>query len=181
MTIAKFLRLALAANPNIVETLFFERAMYLQATDAFQRIVAAKHAFLSREVFKRFSGYATGQLKKMESGKQGSNMGAKRKAWLDQIGYDPKDASHLVRLLFNGGELVRLGRLTPRMTDHERRIVRDIKLGQWPLDRVKSFAAQQSDNNNAWFHEPGCILPAKPNVTLIETLLMDIHRGALAA
>lgn len=175
----KYLRLASQGNPNSVETLFFSPNLYHFTSDVFKKILSNRDAFLSREVYKRYSGYAIGQFKKMESGKYANDMGAKRKHWIDTIGYDPKDASHLARLLMSGGELVRLGRLTPSMTPSQRELVRGIKMGQWSLERVKEWAAVAAEENEAWFNEKNCPLPEQPDLTTIENLLISAHRNAL--
>lgn len=179
MSIAKFMRLAAQGNPNIIETLFFDGDSYLYTSAAFDEIRKHRDAFLSRDVFKRFSGYAMGQVKKMESGKYANDMGAKRKKWVDTIGYDPKDASHLARLLINGSELARTGSLTARLSGRERALVMEIKNGEWDLDRVKRFATHQSSINESWFHDSDCPLPQAPDMDFIEVLLMEIHRNAV--
>jgi uncharacterized protein len=65
-SLQKFARLALAGNPNIIETLFTDRSDVL-FIDAFgERLVAARERMLSRRVGERFMGYALAQRKRIE-------------------------------------------------------------------------------------------------------------------
>lgn len=64
--LAKFARLALEGNPNLVETLFTEPRDLLHLHPLGERLLAARHLFLSRRVAQRFGGYAAAQLKRME-------------------------------------------------------------------------------------------------------------------
>jgi predicted nucleotidyltransferase len=64
--LAKFARLALGGNPNIIETLFTEAEDVLHVNSFGQELIDSRHIFLSRRVGERFSGYAIDQLKRME-------------------------------------------------------------------------------------------------------------------
>jgi predicted nucleotidyltransferase len=64
--LAKFVRLALDANPNIIETLYTDPQHILCINRHGERLVAARSLFLSRRVGERFSGYAIDQLQRME-------------------------------------------------------------------------------------------------------------------
>ena len=64
--LAKFVRLALQANPNIIETLYTDPQLVLFINSYGERLVAARDMFLSRRVGERFSRYAIDQLRRME-------------------------------------------------------------------------------------------------------------------
>lgn len=64
--LSKFVRLALQGNPNILESLFAHEDDILFMNDAGRRLVAARDAFLSKQVGRRFMGYALDQLKRVE-------------------------------------------------------------------------------------------------------------------
>ena len=64
--LAKFVRLALQANPNIIETLYTDPQHVLFINPYGERLVAARDIFLSRRVGERFSRYAIDQLRRME-------------------------------------------------------------------------------------------------------------------
>lgn len=136
----KFLHLALQGNPNIVEMLFLGADCNLIRSDNFCILQGEYGRFLSKHVVKRFLGYASGQMKKMESGKATGHLGHKRKEEVARLGLDPKDASHCIRLLYTAHLLAISGSVVPRLPDWMRRHVRDIKEGKWTPDQVKSLA-----------------------------------------
>src|SRR5688572_17819762 len=63
----KFARLALDANPNILDVLFCRDEDVLLMTDAGARLREARRAFLSTKAKHTFSGYAIAQLKRINT------------------------------------------------------------------------------------------------------------------
>ncbi|MEM6673726.1 MAG: nucleotidyltransferase domain-containing protein [Planctomycetota bacterium] len=64
--LAKFVRIALQGNPNIMESLFTHEDDVLFIDEAGRELVDARDLFLSKQVGERFMGYALAQLKRME-------------------------------------------------------------------------------------------------------------------
>ena len=64
--LAKLVRLALDANPNIIETLYTDPRHVLFINAYGERLIAARAIFLSKRVAERFTGYAVDQLGRME-------------------------------------------------------------------------------------------------------------------
>ena len=60
----KFIRLALEGNPNLIETLFTEDVLFVNA--AGHKLLEHRQIFLSRKVAERFGHYAISQLKRLE-------------------------------------------------------------------------------------------------------------------
>lgn len=175
-SVEKFVRLALQGNPNVIECLFFQPHLYHRTSPEWALLMEHRDAFLSKKVYKRFAGYAAGQMKKMESGKYTQDSGHKRKALIDQIGYDPKDASRLVHLLFMGIEIAAGGTVTPWVENpSERGIILGIKRGEWPLGQIKEFAEGVAERNEARF-QTRCPLPDEPDTDFVESLLIEIQR-----
>jgi predicted nucleotidyltransferase len=65
--LAKFVRLALQGNPNIIEVLYTDPADILFINPFGERLCAARDIFLSRHVGETFSRYAIAQLRRMEN------------------------------------------------------------------------------------------------------------------
>lgn len=61
--LAKFIRLAAACNPNIIELLFTDSIEFIDP--AFQKVRDQRHLFLSKVARHTFSGYAFAQLKRI--------------------------------------------------------------------------------------------------------------------
>lgn len=64
--LTKFVRLALACNPNIIELLYTEPRFILFMNDAGRQLREHRHLFLSRRVRHTFAGYALSQLRRIE-------------------------------------------------------------------------------------------------------------------
>ena len=68
-------------------------------------------------------------------------MGEKRKALVDEFGFDTKNASHLIRLLTMCVEMLRTGELFV-YREHDAQTFIDIKKGVWSLEMVSERAEQ---------------------------------------
>ena len=68
----------------------------------------------------------------------GGYMGQKRRELVRRVGYDAKNAAHLIRLLRMGIEFLTEGTLYVERADAPELL--DIKRGAWPLDKVKAEA-----------------------------------------
>ncbi len=64
--LAKFVRLALEGNPNILEVLYSDPEHILHCEEFGERLLDNRAIFLSRRVGERFCGYAVHQLRRME-------------------------------------------------------------------------------------------------------------------
>src|SRR5262249_16722223 len=91
----KVLKLALKANPNVLETLW--TPLVLHADESARQLRAMRDAFLSRHLYKTYSGYVLSQFRRM------ANAEAKTGT------YRAKHAMHLVRLLHSGIGALRSG------------------------------------------------------------------------
>ncbi len=83
------------------------------------------------EVVKRFRG----ERRRFYSG---GYMGKKRRELVRRVGYDAKNAAHLIRLLRMGIEFLTEGTLYVERPDATELL--DIKRGVWPLEQVKAEA-----------------------------------------
>lgn len=66
-SIQKFFKLAADCNPSIIEVLFTDPADHVIVTPTGQHVLDHKDLFLSKKAKFTFSGYATSQLKKIET------------------------------------------------------------------------------------------------------------------
>jgi hypothetical protein len=99
-------------------------------------------------------------LKKFQAkGENIGKLGNRRKKLLLEYGYDCSNASHCIRLLKMGIELLSFGEMNVlRVLDREELL--DIKCGKWSLDYVKAYANQLfEDLRNVRDNE--CKLPEK--------------------
>ena len=135
--IQKAVSLLSAGNPNIISMLFVKPNYIIKITPAGQLLLSHRALFISKKLYKSFAGYAYSQLKRMNV-KQTGHRGAKRSALYEKHGYDPINASHLIRLLRMGIELLSTGELIVERPDAPQLI--EIKQGAWKLEQVESEA-----------------------------------------
>lgn len=137
-SLRKYIGLLLKNNPNVLETLWLRQADYcpVHTSWEFYKLILLRDHFSSLHAYHAFTGYAYDQLQRLETSRYSRNMGEKRKLLVDQFGYDPKNAAHLIRLFRSGIEFVQTGQLTVYRPD--RAELMDIKQGKWSLAQVKT-------------------------------------------
>src|SRR5579862_3713164 len=167
-SLRKLVGLLLKSNPNVVGLLWLRPQEYIVRHPAFDRLIAERDVFGSRVAFDAFAGYASAQIKKMQPQAFQGYMGAKRKALVERVGYDAKNAAHAIRLLRMGAEFLEAGKLRVfRQADAEE--IRAIKRGEWSLDRVMAEAERGFERaRQARDRSP---LPEQPDAERAEQLL----------
>jgi uncharacterized protein len=134
----KFIRLCFQANPNVLCMLWLNPTHYLVWDEVGQELIAMRDKFLSKQLYHSFGGYAHGQLKRMTHGNYDGYMSKKRRARYEKHGYDCKNASHMIRLLRMGIEVLTTGELVVLRPDASELL--GIKNGEWNLHRVQAEA-----------------------------------------
>jgi len=173
--VKKYFRLLLKQNPNVMGLLWLPENLYVHASEAGRLIIKNRDLFTSKGAFHSFAGYASGQLHKMTHGACRGYMGAKRKALVEKFGYDCKNASHLCRLLRMCIEFLTDGKLRVFRTDAKE--LKDIKRGEWSLEKVKKEAENLFQLAREAYMRSS--LPAEPDYEGAEKLLLEIMGVAL--
>lgn len=152
----KFLKLALKANPNVLEALW--TPLVEHASPLAREMLAMRGAFLSKLVYQTYNGYAMSQFKKL--GQDLRVKGAIK--W--------KHAMHLIRLLLAGIEVLRTGEVPVRVSEESRErlmLVRDGKMAWEDVDRWR--VALHGEFERA-FLETG--LPERPDYERVNAFLV---------
>ena len=100
----------------------------------------------------------------------GGYMGQKRRELVRRVGYDAKNAAHLIRLLRMGIEFVTEGTMHVERADAPELL--DIKRGAWPLERIKDEAERLFQLSQEAYVRSA--LPAEPNATRAERLCVEM-------
>jgi predicted nucleotidyltransferase len=100
------------------------------------------------------------------------NRNEKRSVLEEQFGYDTKHAMHLVRLLRMGAEVLQTGVLQVRRPDAAELL--SIRDGAWSYEQVVAYAEDMDRLVREELLQKS-ILPAKPNVKLAATLMLEIQ------
>lgn len=170
----KAIGLLKGGNPNVLSLLWLDSDYYFytSTTNAGEHLIANRDMFAGKHVYNAFTGYARGQLKRMEKGAYQGYMGVERKAIVDQFGFDTKHGSHCIRLLRMGVEFLLDGRLNVHRHNIDAQELIDIKQGKWSLDEVKECAEdlfQQS--RDTLVVSP---LPDRPDFEKINALCTEV-------
>lgn len=141
--LVKFIHLAIGNNPNIIELFFMPKNCIIYKHPIMDELLSNYKLFISKKAFHTFTGYAYSQRKKLEVKKE--NMTG-RVELVEQYGYDTKFASHLIRLLLEGWQILVEGKITLPLTQNN--LILDIKKGKYDLQWILNKADSLEDQIN---------------------------------
>ena len=162
--IEKFLRLALKANPNVLETLW--TPMVLSADETAQELRAMRSVFLSKHVYKTYSGYVLSQFRRMANAHKANGT------------YKSKHAMHLIRLLYSGIAALETGEIRINVAEHRDELLH-IRNDGLPFDEVKQRALELNERFQRAFERTA--LPEQPDYTLVDDFLIRARRRMVDA
>lgn len=163
--VAKYCRLALRANPTVMELMWLPDDLYQVRTPHGDQLIKIREAFLSASYVRNaYFGYAHQQFTRLS-----------RKS---ENPFDPgmpkrtaKHARHLYRLLQQGYELWDTGRLTLRLSDPEE--VRSF--GQRVAGGDLELARKAIEGYRTRFDHRASVLPPVPDEKIIEEWLLQVR------
>jgi len=163
--VEKFIRLALAANPNIIEQMWLDE--YILEEEEWLWLKSERGSFLSKRLATTYGGYCMAQMRKLrnreEAGKEGFSSRVRTRT--------TKHARHLLRLFIQGQELLATGHLTVRLDEAQRDFV--MTESMLPLEELeRRFATEMKKLNSIAANSK---LPAEPNYDIANELLLDIR------
>lgn len=164
--INKFVKDAMKGVPNNIELLFLRKMNYIKLTSLGQELINHRHLFLSKLIYKKFSGYANSQklkLIKTNDQKQGAHE------------YDTKLFMHTVRLLTSAIEILETGDFhTYRPNRVE---LMNCRNGRYSFNEALSMIAGYDEYLKTAYETS--ILPEKPDEEKINTLLIRLNLQGL--
>jgi hypothetical protein len=158
--LGKFLRLALKANPGILECLY--TPLIEEATDLARELLAMRGAFLSKLVYQTYNGYVLSQFKKLEQDLRAR--GAIK--W--------KHAMHLIRLLLSGITIMRERDVPVRVEEHRERLLA-IRRGEVSWEEVDAWRLELHHAFDAAF--VATALPERPDFDRANVFLLKARRS----
>lgn len=162
----KFVQLAMGANPNIIELLFCGKQHIIESNYFGDKLRDNRNLFLSKKIYHTTKGYAYAQWKKLTT----KNYEGKRLELVAKYGYDVKYAVHLIRLLYQGIEILTEGTLTLPYTYNKELL--DIRLGKWKYEDV--LAKYEYLNNLADTAYQKEVIPNRPDEEAINKFLIKM-------
>jgi uncharacterized protein len=165
----KFLRLALAFNPNVIPLLYLRPSFHYYQTNGGNAIVENRHWFTSKRAYHTLIGYAEGQRKAVVNCETGK-LGMKRKELVAQYGYDVKFAAHTIRILRMATEFFKTGDFNVYREDRDHLL--DIRKGKFTMQEwLKEVDELTLEAKDA---EKDSKLPEHPQYDKINRLCMDL-------
>jgi hypothetical protein len=161
--IEKYLKLALAANPNILETLW--SPIVVDCTEIGHELRNLRMAFLSKYIYQTYSGYVLAQFRLL------------RKKYAAEGVYKPKHAMHLIRLLHSGIAALNTGEIRVDVAEQRAELLR-IRAGEVPFDEVRERALALDQVFQAAYTTT--TLPERPDYARVNTFLIATRRRMAA-
>src|SRR4051812_34501776 len=158
--LGKFLKLALKANPGVLECLY--TPLIEDATDLARELIAIRGIFLSKLVYQTYNGYVLSQFKKLEQDLR--TRGAIK--W--------KHAMHLIRLLLSGISVMRDHTVPVQVEEHRDRLL-DIRNGALAWDEVDAWRLELHRDFDAAF--ASTTLPDLPDAERANAFLLKARRA----
>jgi hypothetical protein len=157
--LAKFISLALSANPNILECLYTPLVQIV--TPLAQELLDMRSIFLSQLIYQTYNGYVMSQFKKLEQDLRAH--GAIR--W--------KHAMHLVRLLLSGITVLQEGFVPVRIDSHRDHLLA-IRNGEIPWEEVNAWRLSLHQTFDAALRTS--FLPEQPDYARANDFLIKARR-----
>ena len=160
--IEKYVRLALKANPNLLETLW--TPIVIQADDIANRLRDIRSSFLSKHIYKTYSGYVLSQFRRMKN-----TMDRKQE-------YKTKHAMHLIRLLHSGIHALKTREILIDVKHHRDELL-SIRAGEMSFAQVSERAFELDREFQQAFDETD--LPEQPDFQAVDEFLIDARKSAM--
>lgn len=158
----KFIRLALKANPNILETLWTPRV--IDATPIAKQLREIRGAFLSQHIYKTYSGYVISQFRRMKNSFEKKGQ------------FKVKHAMHLIRLLYSGIAALETGEIMVDVSEHRDELL-SIRNGDWKFEEIRRKALSLDKDFQRAFDKTH--LPEQPNLESVNQFLIDARRSVV--
>ena len=162
--IEKFIRLALKANPNILECLY--SPLLETCTPLAAELIEMRHVFLSRHVHRTYNSYVLSQFKKLEQDLR------------NQQGVRWKHVMHLIRLLLSGVTVLKDGFVPLRVDGHREKLLA-IRRGEVPWQQVEEWRLRLHRELDEMLENTR--LPEHPDYERANQFLLRARRFAASA
>ena len=156
----KFLKLALKANPGILECLY--SPLVEEANELARDLLQMRSSFLSKLVYQTYNGYVLSQFKKIEQDVR--TRGAIK--W--------KHPMHLIRLLLSGITILREGYVPVRVDAHREALL-SIRRGEMTWEEVDAWRLALHRELDAAFTRTA--LPDRPDFERANEFLIRARRS----
>lgn len=161
-SLEKFLRLACHGNPTILSLLFATSLLQVDARG--RQLQELAPSLISKHWGKRFLGYMESQRQKLlgERGQKRVN----RKELEEKYGYDTKYAMHLLRLGYQGVEVMETGHMSMPVGEPTHTFLMEVREGKVTINEVLETAGNLERHLKDLLHDSH--LPDHPDREVVE-------------
>ena len=140
--VGKFARLLIKGNPNIVEFLYFPEDLF-ESEYHWCELMKYRKDFLSQEAVGQYTGYAAGQMHRLQNKLKGETKGAS----LHTTGgdYNTKWAYHMVRLMWEAGLIALGGEPQVHWQGDFQETLRAVRAGKWTPEKILTWTRDKLD------------------------------------
>lgn len=167
----KYLQLALKGNPTILLALFAPQSHTREITAAGRELRSLAPQIVSKLAFGPFRGYMKQQRERLIGTRGQKNV--TRPELIERYGFDTKYAAHVVRLGYQGIELMETGNLLLPMPTFEREMCVRIRTGGMPFDQVISLIEDLEGDLDIAHERSG--LRDEPDVAAVEAWMLKTY------
>lgn len=171
-SLRKWTRLALKGNPTILLLLFTPQEQLVACDDLGTELRELTPSIVSRRVQGPFLGYLQAQKQRL-TGERGQKR-IHRPELEEMYGFDTKYAMHMLRLGFQGVELLSSGRLSLPMKEPERSYLLDVRRGK--VSEQDCFSRAGELERELIDLEATSVLPDEPEEERVERWVIDAYR-----
>lgn len=164
--IVKYFDLLMAGNPNITDSIWVPDRCVLHSTDIGRHVRSNRKVFLSKEVYKKYRGYAYSEMHKVEHRKYENG---KRKDVVESLGYDPKSLYHVRRLIGECEQILTHGHLN---LEADNEALKAIRRGEVSPKEVREWYSNKEKHLDDLMISSDAI-PLKPDEEAIKRLLLE--------
>lgn len=159
-SLRKYVRLALKGNPSILALLFVPREHLVVATAIGIELQNLAPYIVSRKAGGAFLGYLQAQKQRL----------------LGEYGFNTKYAMHMLRLGYQGVELLTTGRLVMPLANDIREQLRGLRRGEMDLQDALTKAGElERELKDLLDDSP---IQATPNTEVVEAWMVEEYRSA---
>jgi predicted nucleotidyltransferase len=176
-SIVKMFDLAMANNPNVIDSLFTSRECVLHSTQVSELVRSRRKEFLHKGAMAKLRGYAYAQLNKVRHKSNSSN--PKRAADVQAHGMDTKFAYHVCRLVLQCEQILLEGDLDLM---RNREILKSVRRGEWSLEQLEAwFATKEKSLEIVYANSKIPHVPDEENIKRLLLECLEMHYGDLSS
>lgn len=170
-SLRKFVHLALDGNPQVIQTLFVPASLCLHRDARGAQLQDLAPSIVSKRAGVRYLSYLQSQRQRL-LGLRGQK-GVNRPSLVAKFGFDTKYAMHILRLGFQGVELLSTGRLTLPMPKHERDYVYAVRSGGVSFQDVVQMAGRLEQHVKDLLEED--LIQAEPDARAVQAWTCSMY------